>query len=163
MKKLLYLLPLVLLLSCHSGKRGGANHSIAKLPAVQVLSLDSSKMINIKEFSSGAPVVLIYFSTTCPHCRAEINMLVKNIQALKGVQIYMITSSPGADLQAFNTRNNLGEFKNIMVGNDYDSSFFKLFKPDVIPFIAVYNRKEQLKKIYIGETSINSISDAVRD
>jgi hypothetical protein len=58
---------------------------------------------------------------------------------------------------------NLTSIKNITVAKDKMFTFYKAFLPAGVPYIAIYNSKKELSRIYQGHTNINSIIQNTRE
>jgi len=136
--------------------------TIKKLPAFQIISLDSCQYINTSLLPSGTPMLFFYFDPNCEHCQKETQILLTNIRQLANTRIYFLTNGENSDLMKFCKTFRTDTVANIIVGKDYEYSFYKTYLPPTVPYLAIYNTKNILTKIYIGETSIESIVNATR-
>lgn len=127
------------------------------LPDFKVLLLDSATVINTKDIPAGHPIVLMYFSPDCDHCHKETMELLKNMNAFKDVQIYYISPSGVTPVKAFYEKYKLEQYKNITMAVDYHMAFYQLFKPNDIPYQAVYNGSKKLVKTFDGGTKVATL------
>jgi len=122
------------------------------LPSFELLLSDSSTRLNTAEIPGGSPIVVIGFSPTCAHCRAETQDIVNNISQWKGTRIYFVTGSPFQDMKLFYKYFGLDKYANITMGWDHKSSYFKYYEVRNIPYTTVFDVKKRLKQAFIGET-----------
>ena len=160
MRKPLYILVLICLSAC--GQRGGKYNAISTIPSFNLLLMDSATVINTNQIQKGAPVVLMYFSPDCEHCQIEIQSLVKNAHLLGDTKIYLFTPAPFDELKAFYKTNNLGQYRNFVVGKDYEYAFYKHFKAESFPYTVVYDSQRKLVRLYKSEIEISNILEAIK-
>ena len=151
------------LLGCHLGTGNNRFERISKLPSFKILSINSNTCINSESIHTGQPTVFIYFDPTCEHCQHETEGIIANILNLKQARIYLIANDTSNTVDSFYATNRLDTIKNIFVGKDYNYSFYRVFLPQAVPYIAIYNAKNKLVKLYSGEANIKYIIDATRD
>jgi peroxiredoxin len=97
---------------------------------------------------AGKPVVIFVFSPTCAHCVEETKQIVLNMKDLKQAEfVYASISSDRDQLVQFILATGIDDFSNIHLGIDKDLKLAGFFKPSVTPFVAVYDRKQQLAKV----------------
>jgi hypothetical protein len=128
-----------------------------------MLLMDSTTILKVKQSPVGKSIVLLYFRPNCPHCQNETKEIINNIDTLKNVDIYLLAdSAPFEDIRGFSNYFRLDQYKNIIVGNDFQHSFYHTFKPTAIPYIAIYNSQNKLIKIYDREVPISAVISAAR-
>jgi hypothetical protein len=158
MKKL-YIIPLLLLTaSCHFR---GQDASLDSLPAFDILLLDSTTILHSNQIPIGSRTLFLYFRTDCPYCKAETKAILQNIDSLKTVQLYFLSYMSIPDIKQFTNEFHLGAYRNITVGKDYNNRFSQIFRPKVVPYLAIYNNQNKLIKIYKGGSSIKEIEAAL--
>ena len=128
-----------------------------ELPDFNILLIDSSTILNTSKIPRGKPIVLMFFSPDCEHCQAETETLLKNMDLLKNVRVYMATIDPFDRLKVFNEYYKLYNYPNITLGRDYKFFMPIHYKINDAPYIAIYNKKKQLDTIFSGETKLNEI------
>jgi hypothetical protein len=169
LKKYHYINLLFLLLiwagpSCHqgSGKENKALKGIKELPHFTLLSLDSSHILKSEEIPAGRPCVFFYFDPTCEHCQKQTESIISHRQEFQNVRFYFLSVASQKEIDSFYRYYHLDEQPNIFVGIDYQFSFYNAFLPSTIPYMAVYNDKRALAKVYNGAADIHSFIDLIR-
>lgn len=162
MKPLLISLLLLALAGCQNRRNSQLLSSITDLPSFKIISLDSSKLISTEDISVGQPLIFIYFNPDCDICQQEIKELVKHQKELSQAQIYLLTDGRTTDVNIFTKTLHLDTLKNLFIGRDYKFTFSKIFSPTSVPFIVIYSNKNKLKKIFLGNTNIKLIINAIR-
>jgi len=143
-----------LIVSCGS-------ENVEKLPALTMLLTDSATVVNTNNISDGEPTILMYFSPDCEHCHATTQEIIKKIDSLKNVHIYLLTPMPFSELRGFYQLYHLDKYKNITVGNDYQFTFYRAFKPVTVPYIVIYDKNKNLLKIYNKNIKVSTIIKTV--
>jgi len=129
------------------------------IPKFNILSSDSSTVLNTADIPKGAPIVLMYFSPTCPYSQAEMNNIIKNISTLKKIQFCVLTNSPFAQLKKFCSYYGLSRYPNIIAGEDFDNFFLGHYEPIGVPFTLIFNSNKTLKKAFVGTMSSVQIEE----
>ncbi|MDR3713321.1 MAG: hypothetical protein P4L51_10930 [Puia sp.] len=161
MKSIFCVLSLSCLFSCHLDQGKEYLASISSLPAFDMLLMDSSTVFHAKQIPDGKSIVVLYFRPDCIHCQKETNMLLSHIEALRNVQIYLLTGASFEDVKKYYKSYHLDKYQNITVGKDYEHSFTRIFKPTSIPYMAIYDTDKKLKRIYYGEVDIDILISSV--
>jgi len=133
------------------------------MPAISLLAADSSTIINTADIEPGKPTLLFAFETWCPYCKAQTKSLISHIESLKGVNIYMVCNTPFPEFKKFNKQYDLYKYPGIKAGVDTNLSFANYFKTSQIPYIAIYDRQNNLKQVLIGKTAVSTIKDIALD
>jgi len=141
------------------------NHlaSIASLPMFKIRSIDGSMYIATSNITSGKSSVFIYFSPDCEHCIQETQAIRRSINDLKSANIFMITNDTSMATSQFYKSMHLDTIQNIFVGNDDNYSFYKVFLPSTTPYIVIYDKNKELRKIYKGFASVSSIVTTINE
>ena len=151
------LLCVFLLSSCTSNTEKITNKEILTLPSFDVQLADSITVFNTMHVSKGQPTVLIYFNPDCEYCHAEIKDIISNIHELNKANIYLITTADFNSMKKFKNEWRLDCYNNIVVARDYEYNFFRIFKPDAVPYTAIYNNRKKLVAIFRGSTGVKEI------
>jgi hypothetical protein len=130
---------------------------MATMPPINLLLSDSVTKVDTRYIAPGKPVVLVYFSPDCEHCHFFTQEIIDHIQRLKDVHLVMLTPMPLQDLKAFNNTFKLTQYKNITLTYDYGYNFYKYFKSESFPCVAVYNKDNQLVRFYRREIGIEEL------
>ncbi len=132
-------------------------------PPVKLLLPDSSSLFTKDDIPKKTPVWMFMFNPQCSHCQHETEELVKNIDEFKKIQVVMVTSMPFDSMMAFREKYNLGNYKNIVVGQDTHYFLFSYFQNRNLPFHAFYDKKKMLIKIFEGSVAIHAIPEIFKD
>ena len=132
-------------------------------PLFNLLLVDSSTIFNTNNISTGKPIVFMYFSPDCEHCEESTKSLLLNMNSLRQVQFYLVTTDPFDRLKAFYERNKLIKYPNIVLGRDFKSFFPLHFKTDVVPLLVIYDKRKQLKVAFVGGFDVNKFIKVVHD
>lgn len=130
-----------------------------KLPAFNILELDSTTIYNTYNIPEGKPVAIVYFDPNCKHCKASTGRLVKGMDSLRNVQFYFVTPVHSMSMtRTFYDTYHLGDLKNVkMVGRDYEFFFLSYYGVRNLPDVAIYDAKKKLVKLIDGEFSASDI------
>lgn len=119
------------------------------LPPISLILPDST--ISELQFNSNLnPVVLFYFSPTCPYCKAQTRDIVRNIDRLNNIDFVFLADSPIKDIMLFIDYFNLKKFSNIKVGVDGSHLMQTYFRASRVPFTAIYGSDKKLNVAYVG-------------
>jgi hypothetical protein len=140
-----------LLMACRFQGKGKKLSGIMKLPVFTIMSIDSSACMSSNNIPTGRPIILMYFNPDCDHCQQETRELLAHIGQLRETSIYLVTNGDTEALIKYCQNFRLDTVKNLIIGKDYQYSFFRAYLPPVVPFIAIYNSRKELVKIYNGE------------
>jgi hypothetical protein len=146
-----------LLTSCHNDLNNAHLAKILRLPEFKILASDGETFMTPSQLSFGRYIILIYFDPNCEHCQFETEQLLHYKRELSLTSIYMISNDTIKNILLFSKKFGLDTLPNFFVGKDYNYSFFSTYLPQTVPFIAIYDRQKQLKKIYTGETNVRSL------
>lgn len=127
------------------------------IPAFEILMLDSASTFNTYDIPKGKPTILMYFSPDCDHCEQMTEDMLKNMEDLSKVQIYMITPMSLSVLQKFYLKMGLRRYKNITVGKDHKFFFTPFYRAQFVPYIAIYDKHKKLLATWDGDAKIKDI------
>lgn len=162
MKKILVIYLLSMLPACSNLSKDKKIAAFNTLPSFEALLIDSTTILNSKSIPGGRPIILFYFRPDCPHCNKETKDLLNNIDSLKNVQIYFVSPMALGEIRNYCKAYQLENYKNIVVGKDYKFSFYKVFKPATVPYMAIYNSQKKLVKVYSEEPKISAVFEAAK-
>ena len=146
--------------SCHTQQKREA--ALYNLPTFQMLLTDSVSLLNTENIPTGKPIIFLFFRPDCTHCQKETQAILDNMDSFKDTHIYMLTNAAIPEIRIFSQNFKLNNYKNFTIGRDYNHSFFRLFRPSSVPFIAIYDGQKQLLKIYSDEVGISDIMNAIQ-
>ena len=153
----------ILFVSCRFRKDREYVAKIDQLPTFQIISLDSSRFIDTKTLAAGKALIFFYFDPDCEHCQKETKTILTHIDRLSNVQIYLVTNGLDSSVKTFCKKLRPDTLENVMIGRDYQYSFYRAFVPPTVPYVAIYNSRKKLTKVYIGETNINYVINAAQN
>jgi thiol-disulfide isomerase/thioredoxin len=158
MKKVHFVLILVFFDACFSD-----NMEHSDLPSFNLLLTDSTTIFNSSKIPEGKPIILLYFNPDCEHCQKETKDILDHIELFKNIQFYFVTNDQFDRLKLFESYYQLRKYPNIMLGRDYQFQFLKYYKNVVTPYLAIYDKRKQLRVVFGGGTNSKRIVEAVQD
>ena len=161
MKKCIFFLILGCLAGCHFRTDRQKLSAIMKLPAFKIIAIDSCSYVNTASIPEGRASIFVYFDPDCEHCQQETKILLAHVNQLPRTNLYFVTNGDDGELKKFNKFYGFDTLKNVRIGKDFEYSFYRTYLPPGVPFMAIYNDKRKLVKIYNGETNINAIIAAI--
>jgi protein-disulfide isomerase len=121
--------------------------------------MDSVSRLSTSNIPTGKPIVVFFFSPSCPYCRAQTEDLIKNIQSLGDIRFYLLAQLPFAPVRKYYTHYQLEKYTNITLGLDYETYFGKYYKANAVPYIAIFNKEKQLKHVLVGNVGSKTIKE----
>lgn len=153
---------LFLLFSCSERPKINAELEGKPMPSFDIKSLDSTSLVRSTDIPVGRPVVLFYFSTSCPYCRAQTNELIKKMDVLKHISFYLVTNESFVEMRHYEQKFNIRRFSNVVVAQDYTGFLESYFKINKVPYMAIYNKNKKLVRSFLGKVSISTITKTVK-
>lgn len=163
--KTIFLLLNTLFYSCVEHKAGSPVDQFEGkvLPIMNLMLVDSITKINMAQLIPIAPIIIFYFDTKCPYCRAQTREMIKDIFPLKKIKVYMLATSSLSEIKNYEDYFDLRNFKNVIVAQNYDYSFINYFKNESVPCTAIYGSNKRLKKFFEGKVSTHVIKDFAQE
>lgn len=149
--------------ACHDPRENKALKGIQVLPHFAILAMDSSRVLSTEQIPTGQPCVFFYFDPNCEHCQKETREIMQNQQEFRSVRFYFLSSAGLKEINNFYNTFHLDSLANSFVGADYQYTFFNAFLPSSVPYIAIYNNRKILTKMYNGEADIASLISNTRN
>lgn len=159
--KLLIILSIALLCSCHAKQPDIIKTGLegTPLPLIQLLAYDSVTHLSTSSIDPQKPTILFAFQPTCPYCRAQTRSITANANELKDFNIYMICISQFPLFKEYFNKYQLNKYPNIKAGMDNNSSFVNYFTVATVPYIAIYDKHQKLKKVIQGKSYVSTLKD----
>lgn len=132
-----------------------------KLPFFKMMLTDSSLFYQ-SNLKKRKPVLIIYFSPDCEHCKKLTELLIERIAEFNKTQLVMISPLPMNKIKEFYTDHHIENYPTIKMGKDELYFFGNYFGAHYIPFIAAYNKKGELIKGWEGGTTISDLLEALK-
>jgi thiol-disulfide isomerase/thioredoxin len=135
------------------------------VPPFQLLGTDSSTIITKDNLKPGQPVLIMFFSPDCDHCQKQMELILKDIDSLKNVQIVLASFQPFEQIKEFSKKYNLADHQNIYIGRDTKYIMPPFYGIHKLPFLALYNSNGKLITTYqagaTGETLVNKFRSSL--
>lgn len=105
--------------------------------------------------------MFMIFSPECSHCQHSTEMIVKNIDKFKDIEIMMVSYFPFDEIVQFYNRYQLGRFPNITVARDTKYFFPSYFDIKNFPSFYIYDSNWNFKKFLEGSVSAEQLTAAI--
>lgn len=102
------------------------------------------------------------FNPKCEHCQHETEELIKHIDQFKNIQIVMATSMLFDSMMVFREKYKLAQYKNIVVAQDANYFLFSFYLNHSLPFLAFYNKKKELIKVFEGTMKMEDVIEVFK-
>ena len=129
------------------------------LPAFNIMLLDSSTIVNTYNIPDGKPTLIMFFDPECSHCKMITKILMDNMDSLKDIRFYMITSVHDLNkIRKFYDDFHLADYKNIeVVGRDYEYFFITYYGVKYVPDMVLYDGHKKLVKFFEGHVTTTEL------
>lgn len=163
MKQLFFVIVVACLTGCFGAAPEKTGLEGKPLPAFNILLPDSTTWFNTGSIPAGKPVVLFYLSPYCPYCRAQVKEIIEDIDRLKDIRFYLITSHPLPALKNFYAEFELSKYPNILSGVDTARFISDYFEIEGVPYLAVYGKNKTLNKTFMGKVYSSQLKKAAEE
>jgi len=111
------------------------------------ITLVDGKTYTANQLKKNTPIVLIYFSPDCDHCKNFTAELLKHKSELKDKQIVMVTYLPVSEIKPFDSLYHISSMPNFKIGTEgYTFIVRKYYNVQRFPFIVLYDKQMKLIK-----------------
>jgi thiol-disulfide isomerase/thioredoxin len=124
-----------------------------RIPEFKIIQ-PGGKQFTQKDIPAGKPVVIIYFSPDCGHCKIEAEEIVKAKDSLQHAIFIWVSYKNPKDIAEFYTFTGLNKLSNQIIGRDPDYVVPSFFRVRFTPFVAVYDANGKYMKAYEGGVEI---------
>jgi peroxiredoxin len=100
------------------------------------------------------PTLFIYFNSECEYCIEEAQMIQKNIEKLKGIQLVFISFEKPALIKAFAAKHQLTTYDNVHFLSDTKVTFATTFDVKSLPCLVLYDKNQKLIEKIKGQTKV---------
>lgn len=112
------------------------------------IRLTNGEGFTYEQVVKNQPLVLIYFSPSCEHCKEFTEALLKQKKKWANKQIVMISYVHIRDVQAFDRLYHLSEHPNIKIGSEGQTFVVQQFyQIQRFPLVALFNKQGKLMKV----------------
>lgn len=151
---------LVLVCTMFAGSLFAQKPSV-KLPPFQIMEANG-KIFRAENLPMGKPILLIYFSPDCDHCKSFTKDLLKQASKLKKTSIVLITYEDVEKVKSFSKEFNLLTYPNMYVGTEGNNFFVRdYYRVSSMPFVALHNKNGDMKQSYERDIPIKSLIAAL--
>jgi thiol-disulfide isomerase/thioredoxin len=150
MKQLISFIIVAVLSGCFGAPPEKNNLEGKSLPAFSLILADST-IIKTESIPTGKPLVFFFFSPYCPHCRAQTKEITEDMDRLKGIQFYFVSSFSMPDLLAYYKEYDLKKYPNIVMGVDSGNIGADYFEIAGVPYTAIYGKDKKFNKSFMGK------------
>ncbi len=126
-----------------------------------VLQTTSGGSFQFSSLPEGKPVVLMFFSPTCPYCQEETAEITAHANLNEEAAIVMVSTFDRSSLRQYVEDYNLSQFGNIRVVRDLSGSLFKQYGVQSVPTTIVYDGSHRMVKAFRGKASADTLYTAV--
>ncbi len=118
--------------------------SSSQIPPFRIALTDST-YYNSKNLPKNIPLMIIYFSATCKHCKEFTGKLINHIKDFQKFRIMMISNEPLDQIKNFENNFHLRRFSNIVVGTEsYTLVVHRYYSISTLPYVALFNSNGRL-------------------
>lgn len=134
---------IVALFTCASVVAQSNNKDIAPFK----IRLTNGEGYTYEQLEKEKPVILVYFSPTCDHCKSLTEAMLKSSK-INNSQVVMISFEDIRQVKAFDDEYKISSRKNIKIGSEgYTFVVQKYYKIEHFPFVATFDKNRKLKKV----------------
>jgi len=125
-----------------------------KMPPFKMV-LPNGVMYSANNIKKNKPVILIYFAPDCDHCKILMKEFFERVTEFVKAEVVMITYKPLKEVVAFINEYSINQYTSITVGTESPAYFIRhYYNLSNTPFIALFNKKEELLYSYQKETPL---------
>ena len=134
-----------------------AQKQTVKVPPFRIIQADGT-LFKAESLPMGKPIIVIYFSPDCDHCKAFTKDLLQQAAAFKKASLVLITCENLSDVKMFMKQFGLANHRNFYVGTE-GSSFFVRDYYNVLsmPFVALHNKNGDLVQTYQKDVPMKAL------
>jgi thiol-disulfide isomerase/thioredoxin len=124
--------------------------------------LTNGQSFQYTQLKKNEPVVLVYFSPDCDHCKEFAKHLIANYAIVQNKQVVMITYLPLPEVQQFDQQFKLSGHKNIKIGTEgFSFTVQAYYNVQHFPFLALYDKNGNQKVQFKEEVPFEKIKAAI--
>jgi thioredoxin-related protein len=124
--------------------------------------LTNGQSFQYMQLKKNEPVVLVYFSPDCDHCKEFAKHLIANYSIVQNKQVVMISYLPLPEVQQFDQQFKLSGRKNIKIGTEgFSFTVQAYYNVQHFPFVALYDKNGNQKVLFREEVPFEKIKAAI--
>jgi peroxiredoxin len=129
---------------------------IQTIPNFELKTLENVSFSNAN-LKQNIPTIFIYFNTECDYCHHEAKSISQSLNKFKDVQFIFVSTENIEIIKQFSEKYNLNNHNKTTFLYDSNYSFSSKFNANSIPYILIYNKKQELIKKHNGQLNANGI------
>lgn len=118
-----------------------------------IFAMDSTHFV----YNPTTPTILIYFDSSCEHCRYELAEISRNKSSLDKVEVILISTENITTIKGVGTDFNIHDAPHFHLAKVNRDDLFENYGSLSTPHIFVYGADRKLIKEFKGETKIEAI------
>ena len=130
------------------------------VPPLQLLQLDSTTTLTKDMLKKNQPLILMFFSPLCDHCKHQIEEMISRMDDLKKYQIVLASYQEMEDIKGFYKAFDLDKYSNIRIGRDTKFLLVPFYRMNSLPYLALYDKNGNLVTTYEGNVKVDKMLDA---
>ncbi|MBN8665767.1 MAG: redoxin domain-containing protein [Chitinophagales bacterium] len=127
-----------------------------QIPEFSLLKTDGNWLVK-QQLPEGKPVVFVYFSPDCQHCKTEAKDLAAAKDSVASFQFIWVSYHPIERVRDFALQAGLDKLANHSFTRDPNYKIPSFFRVRFTPFVAVYNAKGQFVEAFEGGADVPTI------
>ncbi|WP_159948207.1 TlpA family protein disulfide reductase [Polaribacter septentrionalilitoris] len=130
------------------------------IPKFELKTLENFTFTN-SDLKQNTSTIFIYFNSDCDFCHHEAKSISQNLNKFKNVQFVFVSFEQTEAIKKFAELHKLNNQENIIFLEDKKGDFSIQFNANSIPYILIYNQKNELVKKHKGQLNANGILRAL--
>ncbi|HTE27144.1 thioredoxin domain-containing protein [Flavitalea sp.] len=127
------------------------------------ITLINNKNLRAFELKKNEPVMLMYFSPDCDHCKELTTEILKSAKTFGTKQLIMVTYFPISEVKKFANDLSIQNYPNIKVGTEGMTLVVqKHYNIRTFPFVVLYNKSGKLAKMFREQAPAKDIVKAMQ-
>lgn len=126
------------------------------IPSFSFKTLENKDFKNV-DLIPNVFTIFIYFNTDCDYCQHEAQSISENLASFKDTQFLFVSTENPAAIKEFAKSYHLLDQPNITFLHDNTNTFYARFDANSIPYLLVYNKKQELIKKHKGQLNAEAI------
>ncbi len=131
-----------------------------QLPSVTLKTLQDIE-ITLTSYPAGTAKIVVLFDSSCPSCRAQGLAISSNMDFLKGVQVYFLSTESLETIATFRKHLGFDSCNNVRFLQISDQEAHRHFGSGYLPQIYIYAKNGLLLKFFRGETKITTLVSCI--
>lgn len=132
------------------------------LPAFDAVYLNGKDTLNTYNIPSGKPILIVYFSPDCDHCKKMLDAFLPQMDRIKNVDVYFMSFMPVIAMQVFNSAYHLDTYPNTrFIGQDFRFFFPAFYGVSAVPDVVLYDKDKNFVKMWPDVVTMDEVVAAL--